>query len=325
MPKISISKQLIEMIANKDNSQIVKTINEKVNQYLALSIENLSNKVSYITLDNVVFQPINETFNNAFVDGSDYVYLLGVENAQLELNTIKKEGKWKAFKKRFIYLWKNRKTLKKKKKRRRKKKEDDKSLEIPKLQNVDQTSYTIFDLTEDLQNSLINYFSETTIVYIDKNMLQIVGKDDLGSNVKILIYVVNLEGQKYKYFINNKKGFVNIDITNRYSHLSEKQILIGDNFTKMIKIFNSLYLNVNGYIPNQVFIESVLCSCPEDLFMGNDIYKVFLKIVNYLSIKTIRFIKSINNPSKTIHEDKVCGNCGIGFNKMLEEIGKDKI
>ena len=121
MAKANISKQLIESIANKDNSQIVKRVNDKVNNVLSLAVEHLSQKVSYISMDNVVLQPINETFNNAFVDGSSYTYILGIEHAQLELNTIKRETFWKNLKKKIAYFWKNRKLFKKKKKRLRKK------------------------------------------------------------------------------------------------------------------------------------------------------------------------------------------------------------
>lgn len=325
MAKVKISKQLIEMIANKDNSTFVKNINEKVNELLAISIENLSNKIPYISLENVVLQPINETFNNAFIDGSNYIYLLGVENAQLEINTVKKEGFWKDLRKKFVYFWKNRKSFKKKKRRRRKQKEELKTAQTVDLSKIDQSKYTIFDLSEDLQQSMSNYLSETSMIYLDRSSLQIVGKDDFGPNVKISVYLVSMENQIFKYFLNHKKGFIDINLPNRYNFLGEKQNLIGENFTKMLKIFNSLYLNINGYIPNQIYVESVLCSCPEDLYEGDDIYKVYLKIVNFLALKTIRNIKSINEPSKTINEDSVCGHCGIGFNKMLEELGKEKL
>lgn len=323
MAKVKISKQLIEMIANKDNSEFVKNINEKVNQLLALSIENLAKKVSYISLDNVVLQPINETFNNAFVDGSYYAYLLGIENAQLQLNTIRKEGFWKGFKKKFVYFWKNRKLFKKKKKHRRKKKNE--KVENLDIKNIDKTKYTIYDLTEDLQQSLSYFLSESSMIYANKNALQIVGKDDFGPNVKILIYVVSLESQVYKHFLSHKKGFLDINLPNRLNFLGEKQQGAGENFVKMMKVLNALYFNVNGNVPNQVFLESILCSCPDELFQGNDIFKVYLKIINFLSIKTIRRIKSINDTTKTIHEDIVCGNCGISFNKMLSELGKEKI
>ncbi len=321
MPKVKITKQLVEMIAEKDNSQFVSTINDKVNGLLSLAVENLADKVSYISTGNVTLQPINEIFNNAFVDGSEYVYLLGVENAQLQLNTIKKEGIWKNFKKRVVYFWKNRKALRKKKKRRRKKDNDKPQPSV----NFDQTSYTIFDLAEDLQQSLSNFLTETSMIYLDKNTIQIVGKEDLGSNVKIVIHVISQEKQIFKHFISMKSGYLDINLANRFHLLSEKQFYVGENLIKMLRVFNSLYFNVNGRLPNQIFMESVLCAVPEDLFQGDDIYKVYLKIVNYISLKSIRTIKSINDPSKTIHDDKVCGGCGIGFNKMLAEIGNDKI
>lgn len=323
MPKVKISKQLIEMIANKNDSEFVRNINEKVNQLLTMSIENLSKKVSYISLDNVVLQPANEIFNNSFVDGSDYIYLLGIENAQLQLNTIKQEGKWKHFKKKMIFFWKNRKALKKKKKRRRKKKkEEEKAI---KNLNLDFSKYTIYDFCEDLQYSLSNNLSETSMIYLDKNVIQIIGKEDLGTNVNITIHVVSLENQVYKYFKNEKAGFIDINILNRYHFLNEKQVMLGENFSKILKIINGLYFNINGKMPNQIFIESILCSCPDELFEGKDIYSIYLKIINYLSLKTIKNIKSINEPTKTIFEDNVCGKCAMPFMKMLEEIGKDKI
>lgn len=325
MAKANITKQLIESLANKDNSNFVRSVNEKVNNVIALAVEHLASKVSYITLDNVVLQPINETFNDAFVDGSNYVYLLGIENPQLEINTIKKEGFWKGIKKKLIYFWKNRKFLKMKKKRFRKKKKEDNSLEEKSFASLNQNQYTIFDLTEDLQQSLINFLAESSIVYLNKNALQIIGKEDFGSNVKIMVYLTIIDGQIHKQYLNQKQGFININLLNRYRFTGDKHSVVGNNFVKMLKIFNSLYFNINNYLPNQIFVESILCACPDELFEGDDIYKVYLKIVNFLSLKTIRGIKSINDPLKTIHEDKICGNCGVDFNKMLEELGKNKI
>lgn len=327
MPKMKISKQLIEMIASKDNSEFVKSINDKVNGFLSLSIENLAKKVSYVSLDNVVLQPINEIFNNAVVDGSNFVYLLGIENVQLELNTMKKESKWKHFKKKIAELWKNRKYFKKKKLRRKRRKKEEKNLEEKKpISKNSFENYTIYDLAEDLQASLCENFSETTLVYLKKNCIEIIGKDDLGPNVKVSLYLVHTQqDQVYKYFVNDKKGFIDLNLPNRYRFLGEKQYMAGENFTKMLKIFNSLFYNANGYLPNQIFIESILCACPDDFFKGNDIYKSYLKILNFISLKTIRNIKSINEPSKTIISDEVCGNCGIAFNKMMQELGNNAI
>ncbi|MBP3345156.1 MAG: hypothetical protein J6K97_03015, partial [Clostridia bacterium] len=94
MAKITVSRDLVLSIANKDNRKFVNNVNEKVNDLLASSIEDLSSQVSYISLDNTVLQPANELFNDSMVDNSYFIYLLGVESVQLDLNTAKKSRFW---------------------------------------------------------------------------------------------------------------------------------------------------------------------------------------------------------------------------------------
>lgn len=319
MPKIEISRELITSIANQDNKKFVKNINKKVNEKLALAIDNLSAKVSYINLKNVALQPVNELISNAFVDNSNCVYFLGIESAQLEMNTNQKVNFWKNFKERLKFAWDNRKYFnrRKRKKRRRKKIDVDSK---PHEVNFDPNKYSIYNIAEDMQHAISEYLSQTSIISLSDNMIHIVGREDFGSNTSIVIYFVNLNESCYKYYAGRKKGFIEININKRVEMLNEKINEVGQNFIKMIKVFNSLFYNVNGYMPNQVYIESVLYSCPNDFYEGNDIYKVFIKIVNYLSLTTIRNIKSMNNESKTINEDIVCGNNGIAFNKMLNII-----
>ena len=319
MPKIQISKELINSIANQDNKKFVKNINKKVNEKLALAIDNLSGKVSYINLKNVSLQPVNELITNAFVDNSNCVYFLGIESAQLEMNTNQKLNFWRNFKERLKFAWNNRKLFnrKKKKKRRRKKIEiDAKRHEV----NFDPSKYSIYDIAEDMQHAISEYLSQTSIISLADNMIQIVGREDFGSNTSITIYFVNLNESNYKYYAGRKKGFIEIDINKRVEMLNNKINEVGENFIKMIKVINSLFYNVNGYMPNQIYVESVLYSCPNDLFEGSDVYKVFIRIINYLCLTTVRNIKSMHDESKTINEDIVCGYTGIAFNKMLNVI-----
>ena len=70
-------------------------------------------------------------------------------------------------------------------------------------------------------------------------------------------------------------------------------------------------------MPNQIFIESVLYSVPNELFVGNDIYKVFLKIINYIAVRNTNTIQSINDATKNINNDITCGNCAFYFSRML--------
>lgn len=319
MPKIQITKELINSIAKQNTKKFVNNVNKRVNETISLAVDNLSSKVSYINLKNVVLQPVNELLNNSFVDNSNCVYFLGVDNAQLEMNTAKKMNFWRNFKERLKSAWENRKAYGKRKRKKKKKKA---KLEEIQKTNVkfDPSKYSIYDLAEDMQYSLSNYLSETTIITLYDNYIHLIGKDDFGSNTSIIIYIVNMNENIFKYYAGRQKGFISIDIVKRIDAVNKKVSQVGENYIKMLKIFNSLFYNVNGYMPNQIYVESVLNSCPNDLFASSDIYKVYIKIVNYLSLKTIRNIKSIHDETKTINEDDVCGNCGIAFNKMLNII-----
>ncbi len=321
MPNLNVSKDMIVSIAEQQNKKFVRNTNKIVNQIMGAAIKELSKKISFLTLDKVVLQPANELISGAFIDGSSFIYFLGVQNVQLELNTNKKQGFWKSFKERLKYAWDNRKRLFRKRKHHLKKKKnekvDDKDIEKAK---IDPSKYTIYNLAEDLQKEIANYLSETSLIYLNKNLLQIVGKDDFGSNTKINIYVVNYDGVTFKYHDSKKRVFININFNIRIRYLDEKINAVGENFVKVLKIFNSLFYNTNGFICNQIFLESILCACPEDLFLGDDIYKVFLKIINYIAIKSIKEVKSINNPSLTIFQDEVCGNCILNFNRMMNRV-----
>ncbi len=319
MSNVNISKDIINNIANQENKKFVKNINKLIMQLVNDSMQDLSNSISFISAKNVVLQPINELVSGAFIDASNFVYLLGIENIQLELNTAKKMSFLRNLKERFKYAWQNRKLIYKRRKKHRKKSK--KELEkIEEKKEVDFNNYTIYSLAEDLQNSIVNYLSETSMVYLNGNLLQIIGKDDFGSNTKIFIYVVSYDGTNYKYYAGKKKGYININVNGRVDKLSSKMQTAGENFIKILKILNTLYYNTNGYMCNQIFMESILCSVPEDLFFGLDIYNVFVKIINYLSITSFKNIKSINNYDLTIFNDVVCGNCMLGFNKMMNKI-----
>lgn len=320
MPKLQVTKELINSIANQDNKKFVKNVNKRVNESLALAIDNLSNKVSYINLKNVTLQPVNELLTDSFIDNSNCVYFLGIENAQLEMNTTRKMNIWRNLKERLKFAWENRKLFNKRRRKKRRRKKVETADNLENKVKFDPSKYSIYDLAEDMQYSICNYLIDTTVVTLVDNSLQIVGKEDFGSNTSIIVYLVNMTENKFKYYAGRKKGFIEIDINKRINAINNKINEIGENFIKMLKIFNSLFYNVNGYMPNQIFLESILINCPNDLFDKDDLYKAYIKIINYLSLTTIRNIKSLNDENKTINEDIVCGNCGIAFNKMLSAL-----
>lgn len=322
MAKITINANLIQAIANKDSKKYVKNINKKVNDLLACAIESLSAQVSYISLENSVLQPANELFNESMVDNSSFIYLLGIDSPQLDLNTAKKSRFWDSLKTRAKIAWQNRKYFKKRKRRKRKKQQqEDTVLDV----KFDPSKYTVYKLAEDLQHSICNYLSPTSIVYQGNNKLEIIGKEDFGPNVKIIIYLVSLVNDEFKFFAGKRKNaFIDLKINDRYKKVKAKRKAVGANYTKLLRVFNALYFNINGSMPNQLFLESILDFVPNNLFAGDDFYKVFIKIVNFISIKTIRKIPSLLDENLTICEDKRCGDCGIGFNKILSAVTVDE-
>ena len=324
MGKIQVSKGLILSIASQDNKKFVKNINTNVNELLTLSIDALSKKVSYINIKNVVLQPANEILNNSFLNNSNCIYLLGIDNPQLEINSTKQLNLWRNFKERLKFAWQNRKSTKRKRKRLFQRKKYVEQDSKPRDIKIDSNKYSVFDLAEDLQNSLVNFLSETTLIKKRDSIIEIYGKDDFGSTSVIVLYLMSYSDGIFKYFKPDKRKNIEIDINSRMNAITSKSKLVGVNFTKMLKIYNMLYYNVNGKIPNQILIESILCACPENLFEGKDIYKVFLKISNYFLVQSIRNVKSINNLEKSIYDDVVCGYDAADFMKMLRNIEMNK-
>lgn len=328
---ITISKQTIMSIANQDTKTYVKAVNEKVNDLMSLVIEKLSSKVSYVSFSNTVLQPANELFNDSMVDNSEFVYLLGVESAQLDLNTSRKSGFWNRFKARCRYAWDNRTVFKKRKKRKRRKKQAQEQENLEKKQEqlkrlkFDPSKYTVYSLAEDLQQAICEQLQPTSIVYQGNNKIEIVGKEDFGPNIRIVIYLVSLVEGEFKYYTGKKKRqFLDLNISRRYQILKAKKKSAGKYFVKVMRLFNALYFNVNMRTPNQIFLESVLVSCPDDLFQGDDIYKVFIKVLNYISVKTLKNIPSILDEELNIFEDIRCGDNGLGFNKIISAVQYDE-
>lgn len=317
MANIKIDKALIESIAKKNNEEFFEKVNEKISVILASAIERLGKQIPYISLENVTLQPFNEILSGAVTDNSTFHYLLGVENGQLELNTFKTNMFWRNFKKRLKYAWDNRRKHKQKKK----KKNDEKALEI----DFDASKYNIFNLTDDLFENIRQYLSPTSIISQNDNVLYIVGKDDFGGNSKIRIDICFCDADNFKLFTGSKKDLPKYNFTCRVNCLRQKIREAGPNFVKMLKIFNVLYFYANYEQPNAMFLESVLYNIPDKLYEENNIYSVFLKIVNYLTLKPINNFNSINDLGLKIYEDKMLGSDQqVGFLKMLRMISNQK-
>ncbi len=315
-----IEKQLIESIVRKKNNEFISKVGEKINIVVSNAIDQLSQQIAYVNLDNVIFQPVNELLSGAFTDNSKFVYFLGVDSAQLELNTLKSTTFWKDLKTRVINAWKFRNTKRARRKRLKKmKKEAEEAKLKPVIYEFDPSKYNIYKLCEDLQNAIAEFCTETSIIYLERNRVRVVGKDDFGSNTQIIIYPVIFNGEVFKYYAGRSKGFVEVDIIGRAEKLTQKYEKVGESLVDMIKVFNVLYFFANKSMPNQIFIESILYSCPDELFKGDDAYTIFVKIINYLTMTSIKRVRSLTNPEKDIFTDPLSAASGLGYEKFINQ------
>lgn len=313
-----IDKSIVEGIVRSDNSEFVEKIDKRVNLILSNAVNDLSGQIAYINLDNSVLQPVNENLNGGITDNSKYVYFLGVDNTQLELNTLKSTTFWKDLKNKLIWAWQNRNYRRRRRALKKKAKQD--KLEGEAFgYDFDPSKYNIYMLCEDLHTAIAKYAKETSVIYLEGDKIRIIGKDEFGPTTQIEIYPVIFDGEVFKYYAGRKKGFINVDIFARTDKINEKYKKVGENLINMIKVFNVLYYFANKAMPNQIFIESLLCYCPDELFKGDDVYTVFVKIINYLNMTSIKDVPSLCNPEKTIFQDELSESSGYGYERFMNQ------
>lgn len=315
--KKTFDRQYIENILKEKDNSFSDSISEMVYNIVSVAVDGLSHKVPFITPENVIIQPINEVFNGAITPMSKYVYYLGITSPQLEYNCLNYKDGWKKFKKRFETAWKN---SRKKSKRKLKKEILKKQLEGPVYEEFEPERYNLESLRNDLQTAIAENLSTTSLVYNLGDRLVIQGKDDFGSISQIEIIPVIYDGEYFKYFINKKKGFINIDIDERLINFNIKLESVGENFIKIIKIFNNLFKNITKEIPNQFFVESLLYNVPDELYYGNDYYQITTNIINYLRMTSIENFVTIHDKKKKIFQSEMTKDSVVIYSKFIKNV-----
>lgn len=314
-----ISRQLIESIAVYDNDEFSEELSQKVSNLISLAVEDLSHSIPFVSPENCVLQPVTENFNGAMTPESEYVYFLGFASPQIELNCLQYNDFWKKFKERLALAWSN--TKKPKKRKKRKKKQQENEIQ-PAYYEYSAEKYNLDSLKDDLQKALIKNLTVTSIVYNNSQSLRIIGRDEFGPKTQIIIYPCLLDGEDYKFLISRKKGFFKVNFSKRAELINEKIDRVGYEYITMLKILNSLFRSTNRYgaMPNQIFIESLLYNVPDELFIGDDIYDSFIKIVNYLNLTDVSEFVSIANPELKLNQDKLTKQNQISFMKFLSSL-----
>ena len=110
-----ITRSLIESIAQSDYSEFAENTETKVNALVSLAVEDMQASIPFVSIQKCILQPVNETFNGAITAESEYIYFLGFNSPQIEINCLQYNDWWKKFKEQLVFAWNSSKKKKKKK------------------------------------------------------------------------------------------------------------------------------------------------------------------------------------------------------------------
>ncbi len=316
--KYEFNKELIEGLRDSTNIEFVENITDIIENLLSTAVGELAVKTPFIQIDKIQLLPVNEIFLKALCANSEYTYFLGIPNKEIELNSLEKKHYFKNLWKRFVRAWK----VSRKTKRRKKK---DKTEEETPTQSVSK-KYTIDELKRDLVNEISKLMTQTSLIYNYDNHISIVGREDLGANVKVNVYVCMLENDTFKIYDEKKNKFHEINFTQRFKNLGNKYRVCGESFVEMVRIYNSLYSKVYNKIPNQILIESLLCACPNKLFT-DDLYQTFINVSNFIRLNDVTAIRSVCTNTKSIFKEKLITNTNgqVDFSRLIKLLDLYKV
>ncbi len=313
--KSELNKELIEGLSESANQKFIDSVNELVYNLVSTAVENVSLKSPFVVLDKCVLLSVNEVYTGAFTQLSTFDYFLGIDNPQIEMNTKLRKNFWKFVWREFRASWRlGRKKYKKKKKE--------------EIHEVSVGKYQLSDFRHDIVEKLSELLTSSSIIYEYNRSISIVGKDDFGTNVRVNLYICayDMHSGDFKLYTNSRNKFKIVNFGDRFDNLEYKKAVCGDVYTKMLRVFNSIYSKKYNKIPNQVLLESLLFNCPNILFDKNDIYKTFVNVANYIRFKQPNSFVSISDTSKSVFEDGLIVNTGkqVEFGKIINMLDEYK-
>ncbi len=273
-----------EFAKSVDNSSFNQAYS-KVNQYINDALSIIKNRNPYINNYDIFIA--NEAFSDAEFYASTLDIFIVFNAVQIELNQEKnKENKfiksikyfWQSFQDNFFIF-------------RSKKRKNNKYLKKVEKKVMLLEKYNVTTLYNDILVQLSKQMYNKTELYINSNKITIIGEEEFGLPINIYP-VFYVDEEKFKlYNIKTDKNII-IDFKDRFQNVEIKNLQTNDNYINQIRIFNNIYWNIFKQKPNQIFIESLIFSCPNNLFV-NDVVETTINLVNYIKNNTMQNLKSI--------------------------------
>lgn len=291
---IKLSQSLIKNFVKFTNQTPFENAYERVGTIINSAMNTIMSRNPFINKYKLVIA--NEALSGSAVSGSTLDIFLILDAPQIELNFIQKQGgRLKLGITNFLKAFKDNFKLIKRKKHNKKRLQKEES-KLIKTEN-----YNIANFYRDLQIQLCKELCETTTVFHATNHLKVMGKEEFGVEVSIFPVFISSQNEIGIYNIRNKKRQV-VNFRYRYENLDKKNSKTKNIYKLIIRIFNNLYYNVYKYVPNQIFVESLIYNVPNEYF-SSDIYNTMIKIVNFLKNSAMQNFVSICDDSISIYKE----------------------
>lgn len=266
-------------------------------QHLRTAIDVIKQRNPYIT-DYKIYVA-NEVFSGTEFFASSIDLFVVFNAVQIELNY--NDRPKKKFTKNIQYFWKEFKSYfnlfsSKKKKSEKLIKETEKRV-------LSLKDYNVEVLYNDLFVNLTKVLYKTSSIQLNGSKLVVVGNEEFGIDINIYPVFETYEGLYKLYNIYSQNNYI-IDFKERFDNVYIKNIKTSEQFTNQIRIFNNLYWNILKQKPNQIFIESILFSCPDNLFT-NDKVETTINLLNYLKNSAMQNIASICDTNSKLFTDNL--------------------
>lgn len=295
-----LDKSVIEEFCDVTDNTAYNIAYAKINGVIKDALNAIKQRNPYIK--NYKIFVANEAFSDTVCYASSLDLFILFDAVQIELNNNRKVKNkffnnikmfWREFKNNFILF-----SSKKKRKEKQIKKTEKQALILDK--------YDVNMLYDDLIVQMLKRVFNKTYIGINRNkVIKIVGEEEFGIEINIIPVFANKDKEDtYKLYDLKSKNYIVIDFKDRFYNIESKNERTLEGFSTQVKIFNNLFWNVIKQKPNQIFIESLLYDCPDELFLINDVDTTF-NLVNYIKNSTMQTKKSI------------CDNKTPLFNELL--------
>lgn len=293
----NITANVIKEFAKDVEATSFNQAYSKISEIINISMQTIMQRNSYISKYEILVA--NEAFSKSAFFASGLDLFLVVNAVQIELNQTNTKTNnfinwlkmfWQSFKNNFILF-------------RSKKRKNEKFIKNVEKKALSLNNYDVTMFYNDLLAQISKELYNKTTLCINKNKIQIIGEDEFG--LEINIYPVFSDNdEKYTLYNVNKHTKCLIDFKDRFINIDIKNIQTDNKFSEQVKIFNNLYWNILKSKPNQIFIESLLYNCPNNLFTNDDVEST-INLVNYIKNNTMRNIKSICDETTDIFKESL--------------------